>query len=114
MSFNFFKAFYKRNIAGITKPIFTEESYKAMQAAENRIPIQNPYHHNFQLNYKGQRNAKKIVLDIFDLARIFAAAFFVIKIGMKLPSYYLFKRTQYTNNPDYMLCDAATFEKMDK
>lgn len=80
---------------------------------KQKIEIQNPYHHNFKYNYGAQKNrdAEKIFFDVFDLARVFGAAFFVIKIGMKMPSYCLFYRTKYENNPDFMLCDQAQFEK---
>ena len=79
----------------------------------SKIAVQNPYHHNFKANYDKERTTQKILFDMFDLARIFGAAFFIIKIGMKLPSYTLFRRTKYENNSDFMLCDQATFEKLE-
>ena len=80
---------------------------------KTKLNFQNPYHHNFKLNYDKERDTQKILFDMFDLARVFGAAFFIIKIGMKLPSYTLFRRTKFENNPDFMLCDQAQFEKLE-
>ena len=99
------------NFSKLNKTIYKRELDVTEKA---KLKIQNPYHHNFKLNYDKERDTQKILFDMFDLARVFGAAFFIIKIGMKLPSYTFFRRTKYENNPDFMLCDQAQFEMLEK
>jgi hypothetical protein len=98
------KEFPARDLSGKVKP------------KSERIEIQNPYHHNFKLNnsYLKKRSAEKTFFELFDLARILGLVFIVVKIGMKMPSYVFFRRTKFENNPDFMLCDQAYFEQLDK
>ena len=80
-----------------------------------KIEFHNPYHHNFQLNYdEFSRDKTKMFFTAFDLFRVFGAAFVIIKIGMKLPSFILFRRSKFENNPDFMLVDQSQFEMLDK
>jgi hypothetical protein len=83
-----------------------------LKTKKKMIEIHNPYHHNFELDYNFERSSKKIFFDVFDILRIFLAGFIVIKIGMKLPSYILFRRNKFENNPDFMICDQAEFERL--
>ena len=91
----------------------TQKELDGAVKSKPQLMVQNPYHHNFIFNFDKKRDTQKIIFDAFDLLRVFGVAFFIIKIGMKLPSYALFRRTKFENNPDFMLCDQAQFEKME-
>lgn len=78
------------------------------------LKVENPYHHNFNYDFNFERTKKKIFFDVFDILRVFGAAFIIIKIGMKFPSYVIFRRTKFENNPDFMICDQAEFERLSK
>ena len=82
----------------------------------NRIVRRNfcsgtPYHHDFHLGHFN-KTAADFGLALFEFGRILFYVYFTVKVAVNLPSFILFRKKQFLNNPDYALCDQETYHKM--
>jgi len=77
-----------------------------------KMMVNNPYHHDFVFNEATYFSFNKLFFTTFDLVRVFAFVFVVLKCGMKAPQYLMFKRKNFLNHPDYLLVDETEFDKL--
>ena len=78
-----------------------------------RMSVNNPFHHDFALNDPKYYTSSNFLVVAFDLGRIVLYMAITLKLVMKAPSFILFKRTNFLNNPDYMLIANETeFNKL--
>lgn len=84
---------------------------KLRQAAA-RMNINNPYHHDFLYNGEKYFNFRNLIFTTFDLVRVYVIAFILVKLTIKAPSFLFFCKTNYINNPDYMLVSQEDFIKL--
>lgn len=71
-----------------------------------------PYHHDFNPGDLNPQSLLNTGLILFDFARIFVYAYLLARVTTKSFSYFAFMKNKFTNNPDYLLCDQETFERM--
>jgi hypothetical protein len=69
-----------------------------------------PYHHDF---HPGHFNITGLDfgLALFEFARIFFYVYFTTKVVISLPSFIVFRKKKFLNNPDYALCDTESYQK---
>jgi hypothetical protein len=70
------------------------------------------YHHNFVPREELIRPNN--IVSIFDFARVMLYAFLAGAFLVQLPGYFLFRRKNFRNNPDYLLADRETFMNVRK
>lgn len=71
----------------------------------------NHYHHDY-VPGKQPKNFLELSLGLFDFGRAMLYLFLITKVILTAPSFILFRKTKFSNNPDYALCDEATFTKL--
>ncbi len=69
-----------------------------------------PYHHDFHPGNFNKTNVD-FAMAMFEFGRIFFYVYFTFKIAINLPSFALFRKSRYFNNPDYALCDYETYSR---
>ncbi len=70
-----------------------------------------PYHHDFHPG-NFNKTALDFSLAMFEFGRIFVYVYLSMKIVVNLPSFILFRKNKFLNNPDYAICDVQTYQKI--
>lgn len=70
-----------------------------------------PFHHDFNPGHFNKTNLD-FSLALFEFGRIFFYVYFTVKVVTNMPSFIAFKKRNFLNNPDYVLCDQETYQKL--
>ncbi len=70
-----------------------------------------PFHHDFHPG-NFDKSSTDLALAMFDFGRIFLYLYLGLKFVTHTPALVVFRKTNFMNNPDYAICDEATYMKM--
>ncbi len=70
------------------------------------------YHHNFVP--RDDLMKPNNIVSIFDFTRVMLYAFLATAFLVQLPGYFLFRKKNYRNNPDYLMIDREAFNNTRK
>jgi hypothetical protein len=70
------------------------------------------YHHGFRPGKIPEGNALNYSLIAFEALRITLYLYLGIRLLVKAPSFILFKKVKFDNNPDYLLHDQTSVEQV--
>lgn len=70
------------------------------------------FHHGFIPGHIPENTLRNALLGGFDTLRVVLYIALIYKAFVKAPSFILFRRSEFKNNPDFRLLDRESLEKL--